>query len=77
MFTFGKPFMGCVAAMALAAMLSGCGGVDVDINAPLLEGAGLNVKEALMGKPAPEPNLPERAPLVLPPPRQPQSRPIQ
>lgn len=48
--------------------MAGCdGGVDLEVNAPLLSAAGVNVKEALMGKPAPEPNLPDRGPLVLPP----------
>ena len=51
-----------------AILLSACdGGVDLDINAPILEAAGVNIKESLMGKPAPEPDLPERGPLVLPP----------
>jgi hypothetical protein len=52
------------AALALGLMVTACDGIDgVDINAPLLDAVGVN----LMGKPRPEPNLPERAPLVLPP----------
>jgi hypothetical protein len=45
--------------------LSACAdsGVDVEINAPILDAVGVN----LMGKPAPAPNLPDRAPLVMPP----------
>ena len=51
-----------------AILLSACdGGVDLDINAPILEAAGVNIKESLIGKPAPEPDLPDRGPLVLPP----------
>lgn len=52
-----------------AILVVGCAdsGVDMEINAPILEAVGVNVKEGLLGKPAPEPDLPEHAPLVLPP----------
>jgi len=72
MFASRKNVLGVSAAVALAALLAGCdGGPDLEINAPLLDAAGVNVKETLMGKPAPEPNLQERAPLVMPPPHAP------
>ncbi|KAI95734.1 hypothetical protein T281_03920 [Rhodomicrobium udaipurense JA643] len=68
MFASRKNVIGVSAAFALAVVLAGCdGGPDLEINAPLLDAAGVNVKETLMGKPAPEPNLQERAPLVMPP----------
>jgi hypothetical protein len=68
MFTSKKSMKGLAAAIILGAFAAGCeGGVDLDVNAPILNAAGVNVKEALMGKPAPEPNLPDRGPLVLPP----------
>ena len=57
---------GLKAAVALAAILglSACDGIDsVEVNAPLLDAVGLN----LTGKPKPEPDLPDRAPLVVPP----------
>ncbi len=63
-----KFFSSLAAVLALGAFAAGCdGGVDLEVNAPLLNAAGLNVKEALLGKKAPSPNLPDRAPLVLPP----------
>jgi hypothetical protein len=70
MFTSRKCFVSVTAAVALGAFCAACGGIsdtDVEINAPLLNAAGVNVKETLFGKPAPEPNLQERAPLVMPP----------
>jgi hypothetical protein len=55
---------GALAGIAAAVALSACDGIDgVEINSPLLEAAGVN----LLGKAKPEPNLPDRAPLVLPP----------
>jgi hypothetical protein len=63
MFTSGNSFSGFAAAMALTALVAGCGGVDLGLD----NGAGSGVKQALLGKPAPEPNLPERPPLLLPP----------
>ncbi len=60
-----KPFFGLLPVLAAVACLGGCAdsGIDVDVNIPLLDAAGVN----LMGKPKPDPNLPDRAPLVLPP----------
>jgi hypothetical protein len=46
-----------------AAALAGCAGTDVQINAPILEAAGIN----LTSKPQPEPDLEEKPPLVVPP----------
>jgi hypothetical protein len=73
MFKTRKCFVSVTAAVALGALCAACGlgDTDVEVNAPLLSAAGLNVKETLMGKPAPEPNLQERAPLVMPPPNAP------
>jgi hypothetical protein len=71
MFTTRKCFVGVTAAVALGALCAACGAIgdtDMEVNAPLLNAAGVNVREALMGKPAPEPNLQERPPLVMPPP---------
>jgi hypothetical protein len=51
------------AAGVLAAMLTGCAGTDVEIDAPILEAAGIN----LTSKPPPEPDLEEKPPLVVPP----------
>lgn len=47
----------------VAAILSGCAGADVQIDAPILEAAGIN----LTSKPTPEPDLEENPPLVVPP----------
>lgn len=47
----------------LAVLLSGCAGTDVQIDAPILEAAGIN----LTSKPPPEPDLEEKPPLVVPP----------
>jgi len=47
----------------LAAALAGCAGADVQVNAPILEAAGIN----LTSKPPPEPDLEEKPPLVVPP----------
>ncbi|RIA47384.1 hypothetical protein BXY53_2462 [Dichotomicrobium thermohalophilum] len=44
-------------------LLSGCAGTDVQIDAPILEAAGVN----LTSKPPPEPDLEEKPPLVVPP----------
>jgi hypothetical protein len=74
MFKMRKCFVGVTASVALGALCAACGAVgdtDFEVNAPLLNAAGLNVRETLMGKPAPEPNLQERAPLVMPPPNAP------
>jgi hypothetical protein len=51
--------------LVTALTLASCsdGGVDVELNAPILDAVGVN----LMGKPTPTPNLPDRPPLVLPP----------
>ncbi len=46
-----------------AVLLSGCAGTDVQIDAPILEAAGIN----LVSKPPPEPDLEEKPPLVVPP----------
>jgi len=51
------------ALSGLALMLAGCGGADVQVNAPILEAAGIN----LTSKPPPEPDLEEKPPLVVPP----------
>lgn len=47
----------------VAAILSGCAGTDVQVDAPILEAAGIN----LTSKPTPEPDLEENPPLVVPP----------
>lgn len=54
-----------VAAVFIGAlMLSACAeGTDVELNVPLLEAAGVN----LMGKKKPDPELPERSGIVIPP----------
>lgn len=52
-----------IAAAGLAGALAGCAGTDVQINAPILEAAGIN----LVSKPPPEPDLEEKPPLVVPP----------
>lgn len=52
-----------VAAIGLAGLLAGCAGTDVQIDAPILEAAGIN----LTSKPPPEPDLAENPPLVVPP----------
>lgn len=52
-----------VAALGLAGALAGCAGADVQIDAPILEAAGIN----LVSKPPPEPDLEENPPLVVPP----------
>ncbi len=51
------------AAGGLAILLAGCAGADVQINAPILEAAGIN----LVSKPPPEPDLEDKPPLVVPP----------
>jgi len=56
-------FASLIAAAGLAGALSGCAGADVQIDAPILEAAGIN----LVSKPPPEPNLEEKPPLVVPP----------
>jgi len=43
--------------------MSGCAGTDIQIDAPVLEAAGIN----LTSKPPPEPDLEEKPPLVVPP----------
>jgi hypothetical protein len=59
-----KKWLTFSAVACVAAALTACDGIDaVEINAPLLDAVGVN----LMGKPKPEPNLPERPPLVVPP----------
>jgi hypothetical protein len=65
MFTTRKCFTGVAAAAVLGALCAGCGAFS-ETDAPLLNAAG--VKETLIGKAAPEPNLKEHAPLVMPPP---------
>jgi hypothetical protein len=47
----------------LSVLLAGCSGADVQIDAPILEAAGIN----LVSKPPPEPDLEEKPPLVVPP----------
>jgi hypothetical protein len=49
--------------MGMALSLGGCGGVDMDINVPILEAAGIN----LSSKKKDDEDVPERAALVLPP----------
>ncbi len=66
------------AAIVIGFSLSACDGIDgVEVNAPLLDAVGVN----LTGKPKPEPNLPDRPPLVVPPNAQalpePGERPVQ
>lgn len=56
-------FASLVAALGLAGAVSGCAGTDVQIDAPILEAAGIN----LVSKPPPEPDLEEKPPLVVPP----------
>lgn len=52
------------AAAVAAALLSGCAeGLDLEVNAPILEAVGLN----LTSKPRQEPELADRPPLVVPP----------
>jgi len=51
------------AAIGVAGIVSGCAGADVQIDAPILEAAGIN----LVSKPPPEPDLEEKPPLVVPP----------
>ncbi|MFZ1107172.1 MAG: hypothetical protein WAN43_02325 [Rhodomicrobium sp.] len=63
MFTTRKSFVGVTAAAVLGALCAACGGDMGNVSLP-----GLNFKETFMGKPAPEPNLQDRAPLVMPPP---------
>jgi len=60
-----KPFLSLAAAISLGALAAGCGSVS-DIGAPFT-----GTKEALLGKPAPTPDLPERPKLVIPPPNAP------
>jgi hypothetical protein len=52
-----------VAVIGLAGGLAGCAGTDVQVDAPILEAAGIN----LTSKPPPEPDLAENPPLVVPP----------
>ncbi len=59
----GLRFASLAAAFGLAGALAGCAGTDVEINAPILEAAGIN----LVSKPPPEPDLEEKPPLVVPP----------
>jgi hypothetical protein len=55
------------AALAFGAFTAGCdGGSDLGIGKPFT-----GAKEALLGAPAPTPNLPERPGLVMPPPNAP------
>jgi hypothetical protein len=52
------------AAVVATVFCVGCAeGLDVDFNAPLLEAAGIN----LSSKKAPEPDLPDRPGIVMPP----------
>jgi len=51
------------ASIGMAGILAGCAGTDVQIEAPILEAAGIN----LTSKPPPEPDLEENPPLVVPP----------
>ena len=59
----GLRFASLGAAFGLAGALAGCAGADVQIDAPILEAAGIN----LVSKPPPEPDLEEKPPLVVPP----------
>jgi hypothetical protein len=59
----GLRFASLAAAFGLAGALAGCAGADVQIDAPILEAAGIN----LVSKPPPEPDLEEKPPLVVPP----------
>ncbi len=56
-----KLFLGLAAAGAFGALASGCGSVSDSVG---ITGA----KEALLGRPAPAPDLPDRPKLVMPPP---------
>jgi hypothetical protein len=61
MFKARNYLRGVAAAVALGTLSAGCESVlDMDV--------GIPGKETLIGKPAPEPNLQEHAPLVIPPP---------
>ena len=65
-FLNGKALIPAMAALLGGAlMLGGCGGagIDLDINAPILEAAGVS----LTAKKKDDENLPERTGLVLPP----------
>ncbi len=62
MFTTRKCFVSVTAAVALGSLCAACGISDVDM------GMSVPFKETLLGKPTPEPNLQEHAPLVMPPP---------
>ena len=57
--------LGAIAAIVAALMLGGCGaaGVDLQVDAPVLDAVGLN----LSSKPKQEEDLPERPGLVMPP----------
>ncbi len=61
----GKPsaIAGFAVLAALGMMLSACSGTDVEINAPILEAAGVN----LMGKKKELEDIPDRPGLVIPP----------
>jgi len=56
-----KLCLSLAAAVALGALAAGCGSVS-DIGTPFT-----GAKEALLGKPMPTPDLPERPKLVIPP----------
>jgi hypothetical protein len=63
MFTTRKYVSGVVAAIALGAVAAGCESAGLGVSMP-----NTGITETFVGKPAPEPNLPERPPLVMPPP---------
>jgi hypothetical protein len=55
-----KTVSGVAAVIALGALLAACAGSDL--------GVGSAVKELVVGKPAPEPDIPDRPRLSMPPP---------
>lgn len=54
---------GMAALIALSPLFAACSGADVEINAPILEAAGVN----LVGKKKEDPDLPYRPGIVMPP----------
>jgi hypothetical protein len=63
-FLIGKPRIPAMVVLLGGALaLSGCGGVGLDVDAPILEAAGIS----LTSKKPDDENLPERTALVLPP----------
>ncbi len=71
MFTTRKCFVSVTGAVVLGLLCAACSAFSSDTDAgksaPALTSTGSSIKETLFGKPAPEPNLRENAPLVMPP----------